>query len=201
MLGVKDAGKKAKDNFAKVIREINMNTGRPGKQRVGTKMSRRMPAKLNRHDMINIERGRALFTRPQYLRKEVWIFFDVSGSVAKYVPFVIDLIRTLRRSDQTVHCVCWAERAEEVRYGELVEGNIPEHIGRNTTKGECVAAFIAARHIAEAVIVTDNVAGELKTKISGNVHLCLTPRPQSGGSFRNKRMVPSCTVYDLELDD
>ena len=81
--------KKAGSNFQEVIRQVTFSTRKPGVVRSGTRMSRRMPAKLNRRDMLGIERGETLFTRTEYLRRKVVIFLDVSGSVDQYLPLVL----------------------------------------------------------------------------------------------------------------
>jgi len=160
-----------------------------------------MPAALNARNAFRSElRDKdPTYIVPDYRNREVYIAADVSGSVAGYVPLVLGLMKRFRqvRYDKVI-CVCWADRPVEVPLEDLLQGKIPASAGGGTN-GEALAQWITDSKAQEVVIITDNAAGPLQTKIKAKVHVCLTPRACQKGSFLDKRMVPKGYAYDLEL--
>lgn len=195
-LGLKRASKQAKDNFARVIAQITTTAREPGPVRTGTTQSKRIPAKLSRRDMLRVERGQDLFTRAEYRMREAWLFFDYSGSMDAYVRFAIDLAQSLGRSGIRVHPVIWADGIVEVPLAQFLRGEIPD-VGGGTT-GEVVAKYLNDHNIPQAAIITDNYAGEITTKVSARVYLCLVEGATTSGSFINPKVIPHCHVYELE---
>ncbi len=196
-LGLKHASEEAKNNFAEVIRKITTVVKKPGNVLYGRYQSRRVPAKLSRRDILRVERGMLLFDRTEYRTQEVWIFFDDSGSMKDYRQFIVDLAKTLSSFAVKVHAIVWAEEITEFPYSKLIKGEFP-NVGGGTD-GEVVAKYIRDNQIAQAVIVTDNVAGGLQTKIEAQVFLCLVKGSDTEGSFSDKRKVPHCQKYWLEI--
>lgn len=191
---------RSRRSFEQVIARITQNAQKPGLTRTGTMMSRRMPAKLSGRDMINVARGRGLFRRSQYLLKEVVIFFDMSGSVDEYVPFMVGLMRSFKRAELDVRAVCWADGAKQISYDQFLRGELPSHqaIGFGTN-GEAVAKYIRDNGITQAVIITDNLAGTIVTPIRARLHVCLVGNSSDTGSFLDRSVVPHCYKYDLDL--
>lgn len=190
--------KQCQNNFSSIIRQVTTFARAPGLHRQGTRYSRRIPAKLSRRDLINIERGKDLFTRPDFMIHEVTLFIDVSGSLTQYLPFIVGLMQSLKRSEFKVDAVCWADRAEPVTLSDLQAGELPEHLGIGTT-GECVAAYIAEHKIKQAVVITDNAAGQIDTRIGARLQLCLIQGSSMTGSFLDRSKVPHCKVHQLKL--
>jgi len=188
----------ARNNFAQVIQRITTAVNRPGNRRTGTTLSRRVPAKFSQRDIIRLEQGRDLFTRTIYKCKEVWIFMDISGSVAEYIPFVAGLVVSLRQSNLAVRAVCWANRIREAELMDLCKGLLPADLGSGTD-GEVVAAFLVQEKIAQAIIITDNYAGKLETKIPSQVHVCLIGIFSKEGSFLDRAKVPHSHAHVLRL--
>lgn len=197
-VGVLQASSKSRNNFADIIRKVATFARKPGLGRTGMRQSRRMPMKLSRRDLVNVERDRELFTRPDYLLRDVHVFLDVSGSVTAYLPFVVGLMRTLKQSEFNVRAVCWADVAQDVSFGELLKGTVPGNLGVGTT-GECVAAYIAENQVKHAVIITDNAAGRIRTRIQAQIHLCLMEGSSLSGSFLDSALVPRVKTYQLAL--
>ena len=195
-LGLKRASQKAKDNFAEVIKKITTSVRKPGTVRTGSTQSRRIPAKLGRRDMVNVERGRDLFGRAEYRMREAMLLFDISGSMDAYRQFVIDLAKALNRAEVKVRTAVWADGIQEVSYDEFIAGKFPD-VGGGTT-GEVVAEFINDNKIPQAAIITDNAAGSISTKISAKIYLCLVEGAWIEGSFIDPVHVPNCEVYHLE---
>lgn len=195
----KEVSKKTRDNFAEIIRRVASIILHDGTERAERRVSRRVPAKLNRHDVLNIERDRYLFQRPDYRLKEIVLFPDISGSMDKYIPFMIGLIAKLRKADLSVRTVCWASRPVEVPFTDILQGKLPGKAGRGGTDGEALAQFIAEQGIEQAVIITDNCAGQVTTKIKARVQLCLVEGGSESGSFLDKRAVPHLTLHRLKL--
>jgi len=195
-LGLKPAIPKAKRTFSQVIQKITASVSRPGVMRAQATYSRRVPAKIGRRDMIGIERGREIFTRPDYRTREVILMFDVSGSMTVYRQFVIDLAKSLVRTGVKVRPIVWAVGIQEVPYAQFIAGEFPDVGGG--TQGEIVAQFINAEHIAQTVLVTDNCAGTIVSKVQAKVHLCLVEGSSQTGSFADKTAVPHCETYWLE---
>lgn len=195
------ASKQARDNFAKVIKKILENSDKPGNNRDDWRLSKRVPAKLNRRDTVNVERGKDLFTRNQHVQKEVWVLPDVSASMTRYLPFVVGLLKTLKRRDIKVRIACWSEKVQEMPVDEMISKNqLPLGLGMGTN-GEALARFMNKEGIKEAVIITDNEAGLIRTEIKGFVHLCLVENSRTAGSFSNPAAVPRSTTYQLKLRD
>jgi hypothetical protein len=192
------ASKQARNNFAKVIKKILENSDKPGLNRDDWQLSRRVPAKLNRRDTISVERGKDLFTRNQHVQKEVWLLPDVSASMTRYLPFVVGLIKTLKRRDVQVRIACWSDRVREVPVEEMFKNQLPTGLGFGTS-GEALAKFMNKEGIKEAVIITDNEAGIIRTPIKGFVHLCLVENSAMTGSFMNAQAVPRIATYQLKL--
>jgi hypothetical protein len=165
--------------------------------RHSARMSRRVPAKLGRRDMVNVERGRDVFAQAVVATREVWILPDLSGSMDKYVPFVIDLIESLKRCEVEVRLAVWADSVAEVSPTDFKQRQIPDVGGG--TRGEAVARFIAERRLSEVVIITDNQAGVLATKIRAKTHVCLVEDSSRSGSFLDRAVVPLGRAYDLRL--
>lgn len=196
-LGYGRANDGAKKSFAAVVKKITAILKKPGSQRQGMRMSRRIPAKLGRRDMLNVERGRDLFSRGEYRLREVWILPDLSGSMDKYVPFIIDLVASLKRSDIEAHVAVWADSIKEVSTADFKQRKLPG-VGSGTN-GEAVAKFIAEHRLSEVVIVTDNAAGDLTTKVLAKTHVCLVERSDKSGSFLDRSKVPLAQSYDLVI--
>lgn len=192
--------RQTRNNFAKVIQKILESSGRPGLNRDEYRLSRRIPAKLKRRDMLNAERGRDLFTHNQHVQKAVWLLPDVSGSMTSYLPFVVGLIQSLKRHDIDVRIACWSERVSVVPVEEMLKSRLPKDLGVGTD-GQVIANFINEQSIKEAVIITDNEAGDISTKIKGFVHLCLIEGSAQTGSFLNTEAVPRVQTYELKLKD
>ena len=106
-------------------------------------------------------------------------------------------MRALKRSEVEVECIVWANGIMAVPFKDLVAGNIPKAVGRGT-QGEVVARYMNENNVFQAVIITDNAAGQIRTKITTKVHLCLLPASQRWGSFLDRNMVPNCTQHELE---
>lgn len=187
------------NNFAEVIARVALLLLKDGATKAERRVSRRVPAKLNRQDVINIERDRYLFQRSDYRLKEVVLMPDISGSMDKYLAFIIGLISRLRRADLTVRVVCWANRPVEVPFEEIMKGNLPKKVDRGSTDGEALARFISSERIGQAVIITDNAAGRITTPINARVQLCLVEGSSESGSFLDKNVVPRCQVHRLKL--
>lgn len=192
--------RQTRNNFAKVIQKILESSGRPGLNRDEYRLSRRIPAKLKRRDMISAERGTDLFTHSQHVQKAVWLLPDVSGSMTSYLPFVVGLIQSLKRHDIDVRIACWSERVSIVPVEEMLKSRLPKDLGVGTD-GQVIANFINEQGIKEAVIITDNEAGDISTKINGFVHLCLIEDSAKTGSFLNAQAVPRVQIYELKLKD
>lgn len=192
------ASRQARNNFDKVIKKILENSDKPGLNKDEWQLSRRVPAKLNRRDTVNVERGKELFTRNQHVQKEVWLLPDVSASMTRYLPFVVGLIKTLKRRDIQVRVACWSERIREVPIEEMFKNQLPMGLGFGTN-GEALARFMNQEGIKEAVIITDNEAGMIYTPIKGFVHLCLVEDSRQNGSFLNPKTVPRIETYQLKL--
>ena len=139
-LGLQSASRKARNNFADIVKRVTTNTRKPGKHRQGTVYSKRMPARLNRKDLISIEREHYLFERGDYKAKGVVLFFDYSGSMGAYAKFCIDLARSLERDGNNVRVIVWADGIKETPYKEFLQGKVP-NVGGGT-KGEEVAKFL-----------------------------------------------------------
>jgi hypothetical protein len=195
-LGVIKASQKAKNNFLEVIRKVTVATTRPGSVRTGTTYSRRVPAKMGRRDLLNVERDRNLFSRANYQLREVWLFIDASGTMSTYRTFCIDLIKSLQREYLEVHAVVWANSITEMPVADLLKGNFPK-VGSGTD-GEMVAQFIAEHKVPQAVIITDNIAGEITTKLSARVLVCLVKGGWTSGSFLDRSKIPHSEAFQLE---
>ncbi|HEY9777398.1 MAG TPA: hypothetical protein V6C81_26790 [Planktothrix sp.] len=190
--------RKTSDNFAEIIRKVATVLVRDGAVRAEQRYTRRLPAKLDRHDVITLERDKNLFRRADYRLKEVTLFPDISGSMSAYIPFMIGLVQKLRKAELQVRVVCWASRPVEIPFTDLLQGKLPSSAGSGTD-GELLAQFIQREGIEQAVIITDNEAGNITTRITGGVHLCLIEGARKTGSFLDKSMVPHCTTHQLKL--
>jgi hypothetical protein len=182
-----------------VIRSIVELAKRQGEMRSGKRLARRMPAKITNDNLLSIERGRDLFSRPTFSAREYAIFLDVSGSVDRFIPFVNGLVRSLRAAERPVRCFVWADRVEELPVSKLGTDEQP-NVGFGT-KGQAVARFIAGNGVRQAVVITDNIAGPITTPIAAQVTLCLFPDSVETGSFLDKTVVPRCKKHKLEVDD
>jgi hypothetical protein len=191
--------KKTSDNFAEIIRRVATTLVRDGAERAERRLYRKPPAKLNRRDIINIERDKNLFQKADYRLREITLLPDISGSMDKYIPFMIGLIQKLRKADLVVRTICWASRPVEVPFTDVLQGKLPSKAGRGGTDGEALARFIQQEGIEQAVIITDNQAGSLQTRITANVQLCLVEGSAMSGSFLDRTVVPRCTVHQLKL--
>lgn len=191
------ASQRAQNNFKRIIATITQYANLPGNVRTSKTFTRRIPAKFGRYELISIERGRNLFRRWDYQTRKFALFLDVSGSTAAYIPFVLGLAKSLRGSEHSVRSFVWADEVAEISLDDLGKKDVA--VG-NGTQGEKVAAFLAANEISDAVIITDNAAGDLGTQIRCRVHLCLFPHSQMSGSFLNTAMVPHCKTHQLEVD-
>jgi hypothetical protein len=187
------------NNFAEVISRVAMVLLKDGASKAERRVSRRVPAKLNRQDVLNVERERYLFQRSDYRLREVVLMPDISGSMDKYIPFIIGLISRLRRADLNVRVVCWASRPVEVPFADVMQGKLPGKAGRGGTDGEALARFIEEEGIRQAVIITDNAAGRISTPINARVQLCLVEGASESGSFLDRDVVPRCTVHRLKV--
>src|SRR3989344_4722334 len=196
VLGLKQPDQKAKNNFARVIRQIRMLASKPGRWRKDTRYSKRLPAKINRRDLLNMERDKYLFERGDYKGQEVWLFFDYSGSMDAYQRFMLALVKSLRRDDKIIHIVTWADGIKEVALEEFLQGRIP-HVGSGT-QGEVVAKFLNENRIKQCVIVTDNCAGQIQTKVSARIFLALVKGASVTGSFLDKTVAPDSHKFELE---
>jgi hypothetical protein len=197
--GIKKVSRKARNNFSKVIRAIAHSAKQSGNMRCGLRYSRRMPTKISTDNLLNIERGGELFKRPEFNARQYAIFLDVSGSVDAFIPFVNGLMHSLGCADRPLRLYCWADRVEEVPINKLGREEQPD-VGSGTN-GEMLAGFIAEAGVKEAVVITDNAAGTISTKINARVTLCLFPDSTLSGSFLDKTVVPLCRVHQLEVDE
>ncbi|HEY9784139.1 MAG TPA: hypothetical protein V6D17_01970, partial [Candidatus Obscuribacterales bacterium] len=195
----KEVSKQTRDNFAEIIRRVASIVLHEGTVRAERRVSRRVPAKLNRRDVLNLEREHYVFQRPDYRLKEIVLFPDISGSMDKYIPFMIGLIAKLRKADLSVRTVCWASRPVEVPFTDILQGKLPSKAGRGGTDGEALAQFMQAERIEQAVIITDNAAGRITTKVRARVQLCLVEGGNESGSFLDRTVVPHCTLHRLKL--
>ena len=195
-LGLKKADEKAKNNFALICRRITTLSLNPGKFRIGTTYSRRLPAKLNRRDLFSIERKKYIFDRGLHVSKEIWIFFDYSGSMDSYRRFMIDLAHSLKRNDYSVRVAVWADGVSEISLEQFLTGKIPD-VGHGT-HGEQVSRFLKESRIRQCVIVTDNYAGAIQTKIATRIFLALVKGAAEKGSFLDRERVPDLHVFPLE---
>jgi hypothetical protein len=191
--------RQASNNFAEIIRRVASLLSQQGASRADRRLSRRFPAKLNRQDVINIERDRMLFRRQDYRLREVVICPDISGSMDKYIPFVIGLIQKLQLANVSVRLVCWAGTTLEVPLKAVLQGELPNRIDRGRTDGESLAQFFERERIAHAVIITDNGAGQIRTRVNTQIHLCLVEGGNKSGSFLEREAVPNCKLYHLSL--
>jgi len=194
-----EVSRSSANNFAEVIARVALILLKDGATKAERRVSRRVPAKLNRQDVFNIERERYQFQRSDYRLKEVVLMPDISGSMDKYLPFIIGLIARLRRADMTVRVVCWASHPVEVPFEDVMQGKLPKKVNRGSTDGEALALFIAEERIEQAVIITDNAAGRISTPISARVQLCLVEGSNESGSFLDKDFVPRCQVHRLKV--
>lgn len=186
-------------NFAEIAKRVALNLTQAGATKAERRISRRFPAKLGRSDLVQIETDRFLFKRSDYRLREVWLLLDISSSMDKYLPFMINLINTLSRAGLKIRVVCWASRAMEVPYSQILEGKLPGRVGRGGTDGEQLAVYMANEKIEQAVIITDNAAGQIGTRITARLQLCLVEGANHSGSFLDKRTVPNCTTHQLKL--
>jgi len=198
-LGLVRADRKTLNNFAAIIKRITAAASKPGKIREGTIYRTNPPARLTRKDFFSIERGRFVFERGDYKAKQVLIFFDYSGSMSQYARFMIDLARSLERSGNLIRVAVWADGIKEVPYKEFLKGKVPQ-VGYGT-QGEVVARFLRDERMRQCVIVTDNNAGEIRTKIEARVFLVLVPHGTEHGSFADRRVVPDLQIFRLSLGD
>lgn len=151
-------------------------------------------------EMIRVERKGKWFSRPKHALQQAWIFIDVSGSVKSHLPFVTGLIASLDRANLEVRCVCWANTPQEVSLEDVSRGILPKEIGSGT-EGEKVAQFIVEHKIAKAIIVTDNIAGQITTRLPNTeLHICLFAHgSREEGSFFDRRVVPRGVCHRLEI--
>jgi hypothetical protein len=66
------------------------------------------------------------------------------------------------------------------------------------TSGEELARLVARERYSQVIIITDDVAGELLTQVTAEVHLCLIKGAATSGTFNNKTKVPKMYVWQLE---
>jgi len=196
ILKLKEPDQATKNNFAQVIKRITTLSYKPGKLRHGTIYSKRIPAKLARRDLLTLERERYLFQRGDFKSQEVIIFFDYSGSMSEYQKFLIDLTKSLRRNDKKVRIVIWADGIKEISAEQFLEGKLPQ-VGYGTN-GNVVAKFLKDEKVRQCVVVTDNMAGAITTKISARVFLVLVKHGTDKGSFADRSMVPDREIFWLE---
>jgi hypothetical protein len=197
-LGLGKVSRRSRDNFKRIVQDIMHSANKPGSVRTGVTFTRKMPAKLSQSDLISIERGREVFRRPIFKKRKFKIFFDVSGSMESYIPFVAALIKSLRRSEFEVELYCWADTLEKVEISALGTTAKPK-VGAGT-RGEEVAEFLATDKDAAAVIITDNLAGQIETRIKQRVYVCLVPCSSEEGSFLDKAMVPNSSKHKLLIE-
>jgi hypothetical protein len=195
----REVSRKTSDNFAEIIRKVATTLVREGSERAEIRITRRLPAKLDRHDVLNIERERYLFRRSDFRLREVVLFPDISGSMDAYIPFMVGLIGRLRKADLVVRTICWASKPVEVPFTDVLQGKLPAQAGRGGTDGESLARFIEKEKIRQAVIITDNAAGQIQTRINARVQLCLVEGAADHGSFLDRRMVPHLAIHQLKL--
>jgi predicted metal-dependent peptidase len=194
-----EVSKETSNNFAEIIGRVASVLNQQGPSRADKRQSRRFPAKLNRQDVLNIERDRMLFQRHDYRLKEVIICPDISGSMEEYIPFIIGLIQKLQTANVRVRVVCWAGSTLEVPLREILQGNLPDTIDISNTNGESLVQFLECERIAHAVVITDNCAGQIHTRVNTQIHLCLVEGSDESGSFLNREVVPKCKLHHLTL--
>src|SRR5262249_11934892 len=91
----------------------------------------------------------------------------------------------------------WADEVKEASLEDLMEGKIPD--AGSGTFGEGLAQYIASKKVKQAIIVTDNQAGPITTKIDAEIHMCLVGGSTTVGSFADKSVVPRCHIHELDL--
>lgn len=184
--------------FRQVISQITERCQKPGLQHTGLEQTKRMPSRLHRRDLVTVMSGRHNFLRHSYTSNDVSIYFDLSGSMDTYRPFLVGLIQALNLRNMRVRTFCFADLVKEVPVEEFMKGWLPGHesIG-SWTNGEAVAEHIRDNRIRQAVIVTDNVAGKLETPIAGRVHLCFVEGAVQPATFDDPEMVGDCRTYKL----
>jgi hypothetical protein len=184
--------------FREVISKITERCQKPGVNRTSSELSRKLPKRLHRRDLVNVVAGRKLFRRHQYTSNEVSIYFDLSGSMDRYKSFLVGLINSLNLCSMKVRTFCFADLVKECPVEEFVQGILPSAgvIGF-CTNGEAVAQHIQENRVRQAVVVTDNQAGSLDTWISGCVHLCLVEGASEEGTFNEPGKAADCRTHKL----
>jgi hypothetical protein len=194
-----NVSREAKDNFNKIIADITQSSKKPGAVRTATQLNRRMPAKLTQYDMLSVERGRNLFRQWSYKRRKFLIAPDLSGSMGRIIPFLLGLTASLNKAENDVECCLWADKVGPCKLEDLGTASQP-NVGGGTN-GEALAQWLATHPVTDVVIITDNEAGSITTRIKARVHLCLVPNATESGSFLDRGAVPHCKTHKLKVDD
>ena len=198
-LGLKKITKKVQNNFEKIIRRITNASDRAGGSvRQGTYRSQRIPGKFGKRNALRFGLGKRQFAHGQYKMEQVALIFDHSGSMWEYIPFSQKLVEWLVRIGKDVRVAIFADYIKEFPVEEMLAGKFP-YVGGGTC-GEVVARYIQDEKIPEVIIVTDDYAGTLGTRITAKVHLALVEGSTGNGTFSDHAKVPKCTTYQLEKD-
>lgn len=177
--GLEPATSYAHEQLKKVVQQITSASDEVGPMAGPIILRRKFPVKLKRGDYFRTEQDVSFYHHRSRVQRLVHIFPDISGSLDRHRHYTIDLVNGLMVQGIDVRIVVWADEIRQVLPRSFAAGKFPK-VGTGTI-GEEVAQYIAKKKISQAVIISDNDAGEIRTSLPNTtLYLCLIGQKKTG---------------------